>query len=26
LQPTDEWQRVYEEVKDDVIKAGIPLD
>lgn len=25
LKPTDEWQRIYDEVKDEVIKAGIPL-
>jgi methylamine--corrinoid protein Co-methyltransferase len=26
LEPTDEWRRIYEEVKDEVIQAGIPLD
>jgi len=26
LEPTDEWRRIYEEVKDEVIEAGIPLD
>ncbi|MCL4458845.1 MAG: monomethylamine:corrinoid methyltransferase [Chloroflexi bacterium] len=26
LQPTDEWRRIYDEVKDEVIRAGILLD
>ncbi len=26
LTPTDEWQKIYDQVKDDVIKAGLPLD
>ena len=26
LQPSEEWLRIYEEVKNEVIKAGIPLD
>jgi len=25
LRPSDEWQRIYDSVKDEVIKAGIPL-
>lgn len=25
LTPSDEWQRIYDEVKDEVIKQGIPL-
>ena len=26
LRPSDEWQKIYDEVKDRVIQAGIPLD
>jgi methylamine--corrinoid protein Co-methyltransferase len=26
LQPSEEWLKIYEEVKNEVIKAGIPLD
>jgi methylamine--corrinoid protein Co-methyltransferase len=26
LEPTDEWRQIYDEVKDEVIKAGIPLE
>jgi methylamine--corrinoid protein Co-methyltransferase len=26
LTPTDEWQKIYDTVKEEVIKAGIPLD
>jgi methylamine--corrinoid protein Co-methyltransferase len=26
LKPSDEWQRIYDEVKDEAIQAGIPLD
>ena len=26
LKPMDEWRRVYDEVKNEVIQAGIPLD
>ncbi len=26
LKPSDEWQRVYDTVKEDVIKAGLPLN
>ncbi len=25
LRPTEEWQRIYDNVKEEVIKAGIPL-
>jgi methylamine--corrinoid protein Co-methyltransferase len=25
LQPSDEWQKMYDEIKDEVIRAGIPL-
>jgi methylamine--corrinoid protein Co-methyltransferase len=25
LQPSDEWQKIYDEVKDEVVRAGIPL-
>ena len=25
LQPTDEWRKVYDTVKNDVIAAGMPL-
>ena len=25
LTPSDDWQKIYDDVKDDVIKAGIPL-
>jgi methylamine---corrinoid protein Co-methyltransferase len=25
LTPTEEWVRVYDKVKEDVIKAGMPL-
>ena len=25
LTPSDEWQKIYDDVKDEVIKAGIPL-
>jgi len=26
LRPTDEWQKIYDTVKNEVIGAGIPLD
>ncbi len=26
LTPSDEWQKIYDNVKDEVIDVGIPLD